>query len=133
MKTTERQYAQALFELTKGKNQEEVDDTVLKFAEELKRERKMKSVGRIIEKFEEIYNRENGIVVAEVVSAKELNEEQAGRIVEFVKKKYEAQEVVVNQKIDKNVVGGIVLRVGDDVIDGSVKGRLNELKSQLEK
>ncbi|MDH4330511.1 MAG: ATP synthase F1 subunit delta [Candidatus Moranbacteria bacterium] len=131
MKITQKQYAQALYDLTKGKNQEEIDAVVLEFSKELKKNRKMRMLGGIIEKFEQIYNAENEIVIADVVSATKLSEEQVANIIEFVKKKYKTKEAVLNQKIKKDIVGGIILKVGDDVIDGSVRGKIIELRKKL--
>lgn len=133
MKTTERQYARALYDLTKGKNQEEIDDMVLKFAEELRRSREMKMLGGIIEKFEEIYNQENEIVVVQLVSASELENDQIEKITNFLKEKYSAKEIVLNQKVDKDVIGGLIVKVGDDVIDGSIRGKVQRLRQDLSK
>lgn len=131
MKTTQRQYAQVLFDLTKGKDQKEIDAVVLDFAQELRRNRSLKMMDGIIEKFEEIYNQENGIVVVEVVSASELSEDQCQNISEFVKEKYGAKEVVLEKRIDEDVVGGLIVKVGDEVIDGSVSGKIMQLKKSL--
>ncbi|MFC1608995.1 ATP synthase F1 subunit delta [Patescibacteria group bacterium] len=131
MKTTARQYAQVLYDLTRDKSQDEVDAVVLNFAEKLKKDRKLKMFERIVEKFENIYNQENGVINVKVTSARELTEDQVEKVTEFVKGKYEAKEVVVENVADADIIGGVVVKVGDDVIDSSVGGRIEKLKSDL--
>ncbi|MFC1644731.1 ATP synthase F1 subunit delta [Patescibacteria group bacterium] len=131
MKTTAKQYAQVLYDLIKGKNQDEVDVVVLKFAQELRNSRKMKMARKIIETFNDIYNKENGIIEAEAVSARELSGDQMSKISEFLKNKYEASEIILDNKVEKSIVGGLIIKAGDDVIDGSVSGKVENLRKSL--
>ena len=41
------------------------------------------------------------------------------------------KKVVLDQKLDPDLLAGVVVRIGDQVIDGSARSRLAELKSQL--
>jgi F-type H+-transporting ATPase subunit delta len=71
-----------------------------------------------------------GRKVAEVRSAVELSEDQQKRLADALGKKFNTQ---VNLKVvvDPTVVGGIVATVGDEVIDASVRSKLDQLKSRL--
>ncbi|MFC1637971.1 ATP synthase F1 subunit delta [Patescibacteria group bacterium] len=131
MKTTAKQYAQVLYDLTRGKSQDEADAVVSNFAEKLRKDRNLKMFERIVVRFEAIYNQENGVINVKVTSARELTEDQIEKVTEFVKSKYEAKEVVVENIADADVIGGVVIKVGDDVIDSSVGGRIEKLKSDL--
>lgn len=133
MKVKSKQYAQALFELTEGKSESEVDALVLKFVESLKRNGDFKKSDDVMKDFVKIFNKENAIVEAEVVSARELDEGQVEKIKDFIGKKYEAKEVVLESKVDDNVLGGVVVRVGEEVTDFSVGGQLKSLKNYLSK
>lgn len=133
MKISAKQYAKTLQELTRGKNEEDIDSVILRFAKELRKQRKLKLVDDIINKFSNIYNKENEIVEVEIISARELNEEQADEIRSFIKDKYEAKEVMLNKKIDEKIKGGVILRIGEDVIDGSVSKKLKDLSVLLKK
>ena len=131
MKITTRQLAQTLYDLTDGKSKPEIEKSVADFALYMYRERKLKIAEKIIEQFGKVYNREKGIVEAEAVSRKELGEAEMRKVKHFVKEKYTAKEVVLKNTVDENIKGGIVLRVGDEVLDGSVKGKLKALRSIL--
>jgi F-type H+-transporting ATPase subunit delta len=65
-----------------------------------------------------------------VVSAVPLTEEQAGRLREALSRRMES-EIELDNEIDKNVIGGAVIYAGDQVIDGSLRGRLEKLSTSL--
>jgi F-type H+-transporting ATPase subunit delta len=90
-------------------------------------------VPSILEKFNVLWNKEHNIIEAEVVSANELKYSQIKKIEKFVKDKYKAKEVILQTKVDLNIKGGFVLKVGDEMIDGSIARQLRVLKSSLEK
>ncbi len=75
-------------------------------------------------------SRSKQLEVAEVRSAVELTEDQKTRLIAALVKATGAQ---VNLKvvIDPSVLGGVVATVGDKVIDGSVRTRLDQLKTRL--
>lgn len=133
MKISIKQYAQTLLELTENKSQDEVLNIVKNFAEQLKKDGQLKNSGKIIEKFSEAYNAAHGIVEAEIVSARKLEAGQISEIEKMVKGKYAAKEVVVKNIVDEKIRGGIVIRVGDEVLDGSIERQLRNLKKELVK
>lgn len=61
-----------------------------------------------------------------VVSAFELNAEQQNRIVAALKARMQ-REIKLSCKVDKDLLGGVVIRAGDQVIDGSARTRLSEM------
>ena len=69
-------------------------------------------------------------VDATVTSAFPLEDSQLKQLSEALKRKF-GREVKLTAQTDKNLVGGIVIRAGDIVIDGSVRGRLAELATHL--
>ena len=131
MKVTAGQYAKALYESTKDKSQEEINQVVLGFSKMLRKNKQLKNSAKIIQKFEELSNRENGIINAVVTSQEKLSEESINDIGKFIKDKYTAKEVVLENQVDTEIIGGVIIRVGNDVIDASIKNNLNNLKKYL--
>ena len=131
MKASAAQYAKTLYELASGKNKSEIDSITASFANLLAKNNRLKMAPAIIEKFGNIWNRENGILEAEVESAYPLNDEISGKITKEIKEKYGAKEVILNNKINKDIKGGIIIKIGDEVIDSSVKKQLKMLKQAL--
>lgn len=65
-----------------------------------------------------------------VVSAVLLDETQAGRMREALAQRFEC-EIQLDNEIDAGVIGGAVVYAGDQVIDGSLRGRLQKLSTSL--
>ena len=133
MKISTLQYASTLFDLTENKSQEEVLDVVSKFAEQLKKDGQLKNADKIMEKFSDLYNSKNEIVVTQVCVRRDVSQDVLKDIEEFVKRKYGAKKVELKIVTDENIKGGIVIRVGDEVMDASVGGQLEKLRRELVK
>src|SRR4051794_39709313 len=71
-----------------------------------------------------------GIRQAEIVTARELNDEERRSLIEGTAKLAGA-EVQATFKLDKNILGGTVVRIGSTVYDGSIRGRLERLREAL--
>ena len=65
-----------------------------------------------------------------VVSAVPLNEEQSARMRDALARRFDC-EIELENEIDEAVIGGAVVYAGDEVIDGSLRGRLQQLSSSL--
>ncbi len=84
----------------------------------------------IVAQFEQRKAEAESRVEADVVSAFALEPAQIENLAQALKRRL-GREVHLNARVDAALVGGIVIRAGDTVIDGSVKGRLNALASYL--
>ena len=73
---------------------------------------------------------QGGKGLAIVTVAKPLSAEQLSHVDALLQKKYQRPHYLA-QRIDDSVVGGARIRVGDDVIDGSVATRLQDLRVKL--
>lgn len=69
-------------------------------------------------------------VDVEVISAFDLNDDTANKLADVLGKKLE-REVKVSTSTDQDLLGGVLIRAGDLVIDGSVRGRLNKLAEAM--
>ena len=81
--------------------------------------------------FIEQYNLIKGIVTAEVTSAIALTDAAKTEIVSLVKKELGAKEVIVKEKVNENLIGGFILKVGDKQFDASIANGLNKLKKDF--
>ncbi len=84
----------------------------------------------IFDEFEDLANDYRGVATAEVTTAVELNEVETKRLAERLSE-IVGKQVVVRPKVDPEVVGGIVARFGDKLLDASTRHRLEELKKQI--
>lgn len=84
----------------------------------------------IVDRFLELSAEERKHEVAEVRAAVPLDERVRERLARALSKAT-GKEVEVKVVVDPNVLGGVVARVGDTVIDGTVRHRLEQLKERL--
>ena len=125
-KTTNKQLAQALYEITAGVKGEKLSKAVEEFAKLLMRSHKMTRADNIIAEFERYSKKQSGILEIEVQSARKLDE----KILNHLKKVF-GDEVEASESVDESLLGGIRVRTEDKILDGSLKTQLNQLKQSL--
>lgn len=85
----------------------------------------------IINKYKTLAYEEQGIAEAKVYSTKALSEEDKKAISETFAKKVNKQQLVITNIVDPNMLGGLRIKIGDRIFDGSIKGQLDRLERQL--
>lgn len=81
--------------------------------------------------FAQYFDEYNKQVDADITSATELSDAQQADLAASLEKRL-ARKVKLNVSIDKSLVAGVIIRVGDLLIDGSIRGKLDRLSSQLQ-
>ena len=71
------------------------------------------------------------IALADVTSATPLNDEQRQAAIERVKQLTKSTGVELRETVDSELIGGVIIRVGSQVIDASLRGQLRRLAFQL--
>jgi F-type H+-transporting ATPase subunit delta len=90
-------------------------------------------IGHVVEvaaAYRRILQEQMGIRPAEIVTSRELSNEERNVLVADVAKLAGAK-IDASFKLDKSILGGAVIRIGSTVYDGSVRGRLDRLKEAL--
>ncbi len=85
---------------------------------------------QIADHYRDLLNEHRGITTAEVTSAVPLSTEELKAVAHRLST-MTGRRVVVETSVDPSIIGGIVARIGDQLIDASVKGRLEALKRRL--
>lgn len=80
--------------------------------------------------FKELLNDKHNIIEGTVISAIALTDEKVKELEEKLSKKYN-KNVTLENKVDESILGGVLVRLGNTQIDGSVKTRLDNIKDQL--
>jgi F-type H+-transporting ATPase subunit delta len=92
--------------------------------------RRTAELSGILDAFEKLLDERRGILQVEVVSASRLEQRQQ----DDLKRRLESmtgKTIGLNLKVDEDLVGGVVVRLGSTVYDGSVRGQLEALSRQL--
>jgi ATP synthase F1 delta subunit len=111
---------------------EGADERLVRFLELLAERHRMPVVFRIRRAFDALWAEEHKLLPVSVTSAVDLDES----LVEEIGKRIEEQtgrEVELSSSVDPEVLGGLVVRVGNMVLDASVRNRLERLRKQVVK
>jgi F-type H+-transporting ATPase subunit delta len=88
------------------------------------------AIGPMVERFAELLRRHRGVALAEVRTARSLDdahrEAVADRLAELT-----GNRVEINEVVDESLIGGIAVRIGDQLYDASVRSRLERLRARL--
>ncbi|MGC8712590.1 MAG: ATP synthase F1 subunit delta [Leptodesmis sp.] len=85
----------------------------------------------ICKEFQALLRKLNQTVLAEVTSARELTDDQKNSLREKVLAMTGARQVELETHIDPELIGGVVIRIGSQVIDASLRGQLRRLSLRL--
>jgi F-type H+-transporting ATPase subunit delta len=96
----------------------------------LARRRMLASIPAIAEATRDALNARNGITIARVVTAVEASPAERTRF-ESQAAVMAGRAVQMSYEVDASLVGGATLRVGDRLVDGSVKGRLSRMRERI--
>jgi F-type H+-transporting ATPase subunit delta len=106
------------------------DPELLNFLELLIEKHRMPVIFRIRRQFEERWKEENRKLDVTVTSAVELEKEIVERIGDEIEKQT-GRSVELTSSVDENILGGIVLQVGNMVLDASIRNRLEKLRKSV--
>ncbi|MDQ6816917.1 MAG: ATP synthase F1 subunit delta [Actinomycetota bacterium] len=102
----------------------------MNFLEVLVERHRMPAIYRIRARYDELWKDENRLLPVEVTSAVALDERTIAGIGEQVGGQA-GRKVELSSRVDPDILGGIVLRVGNSILDASIRGRLNQLRKQV--
>jgi F-type H+-transporting ATPase subunit delta len=122
--------AAQLAELVTGVAGESLDEHSRNFVSLLAQNRRLGFLPEIAALFEQMKADVENAVDVEVVSASKLTPDQESRYAAALQKKL-GRIVRLHTKVDGSLIGGAVLKAGDLVIDGSIKGRLERLAVEM--
>ncbi len=128
MKYSAEQYASALFEALSEVGPKDHNTVIENFITVLQKQNELEHYESIIEAYERLDKEKRGIQPATVTLAREMK--LSGELLEelngLAKKKLE-----ITTQVDESIIGGVVIRMDDTLIDASVKTQLEQLKNSL--
>jgi len=109
---------------------DEIDDLTRNFVRLLAENNRLSLMPDIAGIFEELRAEAEGEIEATVTTAFELTDAQSKKIADALSKRLD-RKVRITSEIDPELIGGAVIRAGDLVIDGSLRGRMDKLSSTV--
>ncbi len=127
MRYSKQQYAQALYEALSETTPRGHDTVIDNFVRTLKDNGDLGSYEAIIEEYEVYDKQQRGVIDVEVTTATaKINKGVIDDLNKIVGKNAE-----IIHKQDESIIGGVVIRIDDTLIDGSIKNSLENLESNL--
>jgi ATP synthase F1 delta subunit len=108
----------------------DADETVRNFLQLLVEKHRMPALFRIRQRFEALWQDENKILPVQITSAIELDEQTVKNIGDRIGERT-GRKVELRSAVDPNILGGIVLQVGNNVLDASIRNRLENLRKHV--
>jgi F-type H+-transporting ATPase subunit delta len=115
-----------------GKMIEGADENFVRFLELLAERHRMPAIFRIRRAFDRLYAEERKLLPVTVTSAVELDKDTVKEIGRKIEEQT-GRKVQLSAKVDPDVIGGLVMRVGNMVMDASIRARLEKLRKQVAK
>jgi ATP synthase F1 delta subunit len=108
----------------------DAEPVLMNFLEALIERHRMPTLFRIKARYEVLWEDERDLLPVEVTSAVELDKSTVSTIGERIGEQTK-RTVELSSKVDPDILGGIVLRVGNVILDASIRNRLEQLRKQV--
>ncbi len=113
-----------------GKLLDGADPAVENFLELLVEKHRMPAIFRIRRGYDKLWEEHNRLLPVQVTSAVELDEETVRHIGDRISEQT-GRRVDLSSSVEPDILGGIVVRVGNQVLDASIRNRLETLRKQV--
>lgn len=121
-----RQLADIFLELGKNKLNEAGRNLILLMAEN----GRLDVLPQVSELFEQLKSQHEGVLEAKIVSAFPLNATQLRKLITALERKF-GHEINATVSVDPELIGGVKIEIGDEILDSSVRGKLNAMAVAL--
>ncbi len=122
-----RQYAEILYEATLDASGKTIDSVVKAFVELLAHDHVITQAGYIMDAFMQLTKEKIGVKELSITSARELSQKELERIARAF-----GASVEVQTDVDQTLIGGVKIRTGNTILDGSIRTQLNTLQEALQ-
>ena len=107
-----------------------IDDQLLSFLLILIEKGRILYLREKLNEMEKIHREKNNTLLAMIKTAVPLLDSEMENLNRILEKKYNKKNIITAE-VDKSILGGVFIRVGNDVIDGTIKSKLDEMKDLI--
>lgn len=133
MRTTISQYAQAFHEIAQGKSASESQQIAGLLFAFLKRKRDAKKLARIIQKMQVLQDGKDGVMRISATTAFAVQDGLKKEIEHFVQEAFASEKVILEMHTDAKLLGGMVLKTENQMVDMSIAKDVHTLAKTLVK
>lgn len=92
---------------------------------------RMNDFFHVVDNFKELVNEQQGVAEAIVTTVKPLSDEEKKAVNDVFSKKSGKQKLRIQNVVDKDIIGGLIVRIGDRVYDGSISRQLEQIQKKM--
>ncbi|MFA6257401.1 MAG: F0F1 ATP synthase subunit delta [Candidatus Paceibacterota bacterium] len=130
-KISSKNIAEAVYEATENKSGQDLAVALKRSAQMLKDKRMLGKSDEILSALQNIFDKKTGTIRIKITTAKDMGREEKSKLERELKERYKAQNIVSEFFEKKELLGGVKIEVGDEVIDSTYKNKLQELEKFL--
>jgi F-type H+-transporting ATPase subunit delta len=130
-KISNKEIAKAIYLSYNESKEKGLGDFSLRVARFLSKRRLLPKSKEILYFLEKIINEEEVRIVASVSTRHKMEENLKKDLKVILSSRYSAKEVLLKERVDESLMGGVKVEVGEEVIDFTLKNKLRELKEFL--
>jgi F-type H+-transporting ATPase subunit delta len=131
MKTSARQLAEALYQVIRPKPPAEAKQIINNFARLLSAQGDLNKEQKIIEHLSQIWDRDRGEAAVDIISARALPRESVNALKQYLARLLNRRKINIISALDKSLLGGVVVKYEDQVLDGSLRTRMSRLREGM--
>ena len=126
-----RNYARALYEASIGKTKAEVAELVVRTLTIMKEKSSLSKTAALIAEVERLDDIASDRLRASVESAHRLDDDMIEKLEKVLHHRTGAKEIIWEKHVDKALLGGVIVRYGDTILDMSLVSRVQALKETI--
>ena len=107
-----------------------IDNDLKNFFKVLIEKGRINSINAIVTTYKELLNEKNNVLEGYVISAVRMDKVKIKQLERELSKKHN-KNITLKNKVDKSILGGVLVRLGNTEIDGTIRTRLDGLRNQL--
>jgi F-type H+-transporting ATPase subunit delta len=113
-----------------GKVLDGADERLISFLELLIENHRMPVIFRIRREYDRLWERENRLLPVVLTSAVELDEQTTNGLISSIGERT-GRTVTLTSRVEPDILGGIIVQVGNSILDASIRNRLEQLRTQV--
>jgi F-type H+-transporting ATPase subunit delta len=107
-----------------------VNDDLISFINILISKKRIHTINGILAEIEKIHLEQKNTVIAHVKTVVSLVDAEKEELIKKLKVKYN-KNILLEEELDESIIGGVYIKIGDDIIDGTLRYRLNQLQELM--
>ena len=126
-----KEIAEAIYSASQGKSGKILEAAIERSVQIIASKHMLGKTTEILEALQNIFDKKSGVIRAKVTTSKKIGYELRSKIEEEIKKRYGVQKVVSEFFENKELLGGMRVEVGDEILDTTYRNKFNQLEKFL--